>query len=170
VQYHTAAAAAAAAAATTLHSNQQQMFAEHTLLSTPARAHPPIIPQPPSHHLLYLIEATQLLHLTGDALQTLQSNSHANAFFAALCCHLQTMSNQVAAPCICSIHRIISNGLLCTALPCPALCSAMLFSGQACEVLARAMKEWERRPGERAGFTESQEIAWPSSPKDVSRR
>ena len=30
-----------------------------------------------------------------------------------------------------------------------------LFSLQQCEILARAMKEWDRRPGERAGFTDS---------------
>lgn len=48
---------------------------------------------------------------------------------------------------------------LCCATPgsmhhVPSFCS-FGFYPQACEVLARAMKEWERRPTERVGFTES---------------
>ncbi len=36
---------------------------------------------------------------------------------------------------------------------CVCLCVCVCVPPQACEVLARAMKEWERRPLERNGFT-----------------
>jgi len=45
----------------------------------------------------------------------------------------------------------LPHGLLCSAAPC----HAVLCCVQSCEVLARAMKEWDRRPGERSGFTDS---------------
>jgi hypothetical protein len=35
------------------------------------------------------------------------------------------------------------------------LCCAVSHAVQACEVLARAMKEWDRRRGERTGFDSS---------------